>query len=176
MQVLLKNVRLAFPNLFEAKTVNGQGTPAFSATFILEKDHAQIKDVEKVIEAVASEKWGAKSKSVLTQLKATDKVALHNGDSKAGYVGFPGNFFISARTKTQPAVVDRDKVKLSAADGKPYAGCYVNAFVDIWAMDNQYGKRVCASLISVQFVKDGEAFSGSAPSNGDEFEVIEEVA
>jgi hypothetical protein len=30
MQLKLRNVRLAFPALFEAKTVNGEGDPAFS--------------------------------------------------------------------------------------------------------------------------------------------------
>ena len=176
MQVKLANVRLAFPQLFEPKTVNGQGKPAYSATFIVDGDHPQLKEIEKAIEAVASEKWGTKAKTVLTQLKTSDKTALHNGDTKANYVGFPGNYFISARAQGRPAVIDRDKTPLVAADNKPYAGCYVNASVDIWAMDNQYGKRVCASLRGVQFVKDGEAFSGSSPVGDDEFEVVEEVA
>ncbi|MBD0092018.1 ssDNA-binding protein, partial [Acinetobacter baumannii] len=35
MKIRLNNVRLAFPALFEAKTVNGEGDPAFSASFIL---------------------------------------------------------------------------------------------------------------------------------------------
>ena len=32
MKLKLNNVRLAFPVLFEAKTVNGEGKPAFSAS------------------------------------------------------------------------------------------------------------------------------------------------
>ena len=34
MKIRLNNVRLAFPALFEAKTVNGEGDPAFSASFL----------------------------------------------------------------------------------------------------------------------------------------------
>ncbi len=33
MKLKLNNVRLAFPSLFEAKTVNGEGDPRFSAVF-----------------------------------------------------------------------------------------------------------------------------------------------
>ena len=33
MKLKLNNVRLAFPALFEAKTVNGEGDPRFSAVF-----------------------------------------------------------------------------------------------------------------------------------------------
>ena len=41
MKVQLKDVRLTFPNVFEAKAVNGQGEPKFSATFLLAKNHPQ---------------------------------------------------------------------------------------------------------------------------------------
>jgi hypothetical protein len=32
--------------------------------------------------------------------------------------------------------------------------------VELWAQDNQYGKRINASLGGVQFAKDGESFGG----------------
>jgi hypothetical protein len=174
MQLKLSNVRLAFPQLFEAKSVNGS-EPAFSASFIVPKGHPQFAEIEKAVEQVANEKWGAKSKAVLTQLKSGGKVPLRSGDDKASYNGFEGNFYISARTKSRPAVVDRDRGVLTQSDGKPYAGCYVNVSLDLWAQDNQFGKRVNASLRGVQFVKDGEAFSGSSPASADEFDIVEDL-
>ena len=36
----------------------------------------------------------------------------------------------------------------------------MNAILDIWAQDNQYGKKVNAQLQGVQFFKDGDAFAG----------------
>lgn len=174
MKLKIDNVRLAFPALFEAKTVNGQGAPAYSASFIIPKDHPQVKDIEEIITKLADDKWGTKAKSVLTQLKAGDKTALHNGDTKSQYNGFSGNYYISCRSKTRPVVLDKDKSPLTANDGKPYAGSHVNASVEFWVQDNQYGKRINASLRGVQFVKDGEAFSGSAPASDDEFDVVAE--
>ncbi len=169
-KLMLRNVRVAFPQLFTAKAVNGEGEPAFSAAFLLSPKHPQIAEINKIVEAVASEKWKGKAAEVLKTLRATDKALLHNGDTKSDYDGYAGNLFINARSKTAPLVLSADRVKLTEQDGKIYAGCYVYAQLEIWAQDNQFGKRVNASLKGVQFFKDGDAFAGGAPASADEFE------
>lgn len=176
MKVKLNNVRLAFPQLYEAKTVNGEGKPAFSATFLLDPTHSDIKALNAAIDAVAKDKWGAKADAIVKTARAADKVCLHNGDTKAEYAGFEGNFYVSARNATRPTVIDADKSPLTAQDGKPYAGCFVNAVVDIWAQDNNYGKRINASLGGVQFFRDGDAFAGGGAASADEFDNIAEGA
>jgi len=170
MKLKLTNVRLAFPVLFEAKTVNGEGKPAFSASFLIEPDDPQVKAINAAIEQCAKDKWGAKADVVLKGMRAQDKVALHDGDLKAAYDGFPGMFYVSARSATRPGVFDRDRTPLVEADGKPYAGCYVNAVVELWAQDNNYGKRVNASLSGVQFSSDGDAFAGGGAASEDDFD------
>lgn len=172
MKVKLSNVRLAFPQLFEAKTVNGEGKPAFSATFLLDPMHPDIKTLNAAIDAAAREKWGAKADTILKQARAADKVCLHNGDLKSAYAGFEGNFYVSARNATRPLVINADKSPLTEADGKPYAGCYVNVSLDIWAQDNNYGKRINASLGGVQFLRDGDAFVGGGAASEDDFDDI----
>lgn len=169
MKVTLANVRLAFPNLFEARAVNNGDEPAFSASFIFPADHPAAKAMQEAINAVGSEKWGAKWPALKKELEAKDKTALHDGDTKASYAGFGGNLFVSSRSKVRPAVIGRDRSPLTAADGKPYAGSYVNGIVEVYAQDNTYGKRVNASLKGVQFVSDGDAFSGGAPAAVDDF-------
>ena len=82
--------------------------------------------------------------------------------------------FISARSKSRPTVVDRDKTPLTEQDGRPYGGCFVNAIVELWAQDNQFGKRINATLAGVQFLKDGDAFGGSRPADPDEFEAVDD--
>lgn len=176
MKIKLDSVRLAFPVLFDAKTVNGEGKPAFSASFLLSPTDAQIKTIEQAIEQVAKEKWGAKADAVLKQMRAQDKTALHDGDLKSNYAGFEGMLYVSARSATRPLVLDKDKSPLTEQDGRPYAGCYVNASVELWAQDNNYGKRINASLRGVQFVRDGDAFAGGGVASEDEFEDITEGA
>ena len=172
MKLKLNNVRLAFPVLFEAKTVNGEGKPAFSASFLLDPADPQVKALNQAIEQVAKDKWGAKAEAILKQMRAQDKVALHDGDLKANYDGFPGNLYVSARSATRPLVIDKDKSPLTEQDGKPYAGCFVNASIELWPQDNNYGKRVNASLRGVQFFRDGDAFAGGGAASEDEFDDI----
>lgn len=170
MKIKLSNVRLAFPALFEAKTVNGEGAPAFSASFLIAPNHPAIGELRAAFEKLGQDKWGAKWPTVKKTIEAKDAFALHNGDSKAEYEGYEGNFFVSARNKTRPIVLDRDKTPLVESDGKPYAGCYVNASIELWCQDNNYGKRINASLRGVQFLKDGEAFAGGGVASDDEFD------
>ena len=172
MKIKLTNVRLAFPALFEAKTVNGEGTPAFSAAFLIDPADPQVKAINAAIDATGKDKWGAKADAHLKQLRATDKVAIHDGDLKASYDGFPGNLFISARNAVRPLVLDADKTPLVAADGKPYAGCYVNASLELWAQDNKYGKRVNATLMGVQFLRDGDSFAGGGTGSESDFDDV----
>jgi hypothetical protein len=174
MKIQLNNVRLAFPSLFEAKKVNGEGEPAFSASLLLPPDHPAVAELRAAMEQIGKEKWAAKWPAVKKELEGKDRTMLHDGDMKTAYSGFEGNLYVSARNKTRPLVIDRDRSPLSQGDGKPYAGCYVNAGIELWAQDNKYGKRINASLRGVQFLKDGDAFAGGTPADVDEFEDVAE--
>lgn len=177
MKVKLDSVRLAFPQLFEPRAFGEEGSdPAYGASFIFPKEHPAFKLINEAINAVAVEKWEKKAAEILKQLRTADKICLHDGDAKPDYVGFAGNFFIASRNKARPLIIDRDKSPLTALDGKPYAGCYVNATVDVWAQANKFGKRVNATLSGVQFLKDGDAFTGAAPASVDDFEDLAEGA
>lgn len=177
-RMMLKNVRLSFPSLFTPTTVNGEGDPRYGATFIIPIDHPQLADINKTIEAVAAEKWTKQAAAVLSGLRKQDKVALRDGDTKPNYDGFPGNWFVAASAKesARPTVVDQNRAPLTERDGKPYAGCFVNASVEFWAQDNAFGKRVNCTLRGVQFLRDGDAFSAGRPADADEFEEVSEGA
>lgn len=171
MKFLIKNARLAFPNLFQAKAGPDGGEPNFSAALIIPPNHPIIPELEKAFVKIAQEKWGDKAAVIVKGLKAQDRLALHDGDTKAQYAGYEGNKFINTRSKTRPTVVDRDRSPLTAEDGKPYAGCYVNASIELWAQDHkQYGKRINASLRGVQFDRDGDAFSAGTVADAEEFD------
>lgn len=178
MIIVLKNVRLSFAQLWEAKPFanDPKSKPAFSANFLMTPDHPALKEVRNAINEVAKEKWVAKAAVTLKAIEAKDDSCLHDGDMKPEYDGFPGNLYLSARSYVRPKVVDRNKADLVEADGRPYSGCYVNASVDIWAQDNSYGKRVNATLVGVQFVKDGDAFAGGPAPSADAFDDISEGA
>lgn len=177
MKIVLKNVRLAFLKCWKAETVNGEGEPAFSASMILGKNHPQIAEINAAILETAKAKWGAKTDAMMKKMKAGDKLALHDGDTKAEYDGFEGNMFISARTKTRPLTIGRTKEVLTEADGVLYSGCYANVSIELWAQDNQFGQRVNAQLGGIQFAKDGDAFAGGgSAADESDFDALEDGA
>jgi hypothetical protein len=177
-RLLLKNVRLAFPNLWEPTTVAGEGKPRYSATLIIPADHPQLEEIREKQNAVAKDKWRDKAPAIVRGLEKQDKMALHDGDTKSKYDGFPGNFFISAAAQENaaPTVIDRDRSPLSVKSGRPYAGCFVNASIEMWPQDNSYGQRINAQLRGIQFFADGDSFSAGRPADADEFEECTEGA
>lgn len=176
MKIMLKNVRLSFPCLWEPRDFNGEGKKTFSASFIMKKDDENVAMLRKSMMQVAQEKWKDKAMAVAKALKAGDKIPLHDGDAKADIDGYAGMMYLNARAQVRPLVIDRDRSPLSESDGKPYGGCYVNASIELWAQDNQFGKRINATLRGVQFVKDGEAFAGASSADASEFDALEETA
>lgn len=170
MKVILKNVRLSFPDLFEPKAFQAGDTPKYKASFLIAKDDAaQLKAIEAAIKATATEKWGAKADAVLKGIRGNpNKFCFQDGDTKE-YDGYAGHMSVSANSKVRPLVYDRDKTPLVAADGKPYAGCYVNASIEFFAYDTP-SNGISASLKGVQFASDGDAFGGGAPASPDEFD------
>ena len=173
MKVHLKDVRVSFAQgLFTPAQVQGQGDPKYSASFIFPRDHAAVAALTEAVIEAAKEKWGEKHMEVLKTLKAADRLPVHDGDAKGETPGYAGNLFVNASNKVRPLVIDGQRAPLTASDGKPYSGAYVNAVVDVWAMDNQFGKRVNASLLGVQFVRDGDRLSGGSVASADDFEAI----
>lgn len=176
MLVKLQNVRLAFPDLFKPDDKYNK----YGAVFIIDPKHRQVKEIEEAIEAVAKEKWGAKADAVLAKLRkdgdicySRDEYEDKNGEP---YAGFEGMFWIRGGNSAQPTIVDVNRAPLTERSGKPYPGCYVNAHLDIWPQDNDFGRRINASLSGVQFLRDGDAFTGGRPSSVDEFEDMSDGA
>lgn len=173
MIVKLNNVRLSFPDLFKATQVQGEGAFMYRATFLFAPDSATHKALIKAFKEVATEKFKGKAAEVLAAIKDRSReCAMYSGDTKT-YDGYAGNIALTstrgAEEKGMPMVLG------GGADGKSpladnerhkvYAGCYVNASVEVWAQDNKYGKGMRCTLRGVQFLRDGDSFgAGSAPS------------
>ena len=164
-KIKLQNVRLSFPSLFRKAMFSGEETK-FEGTFLLNKDGQaeKIAEIEAAIEALIADKLkGAKLKA--------DKICLKDGDD-IEYDGYAGHMSIKASNGKRPMVLDRDRTPLSEDDNRPYSGCYVNAVLELWAQDNQYGKRINANLLGVQFFKDGQPFGDGVSASASDFEAF----
>ena len=167
MKVLLKNVRLSFPSLFATEVYGGEDTGKYAATFLIPKsDTKTVQSIEQACKQALIEKYGE------GKVPKGFKMPLVDGDDKE-YQGYADHVCIKANTKQRPTLVNRDKTPIVEEDGILYGGCYVNASIDVWVMDNSYGKKVLASLNAIQFVKDGESF-GTKSEGADCFEDLDE--
>lgn len=185
-RITLKNVRLSFADgVHEAKGITGAdgkpGKPRYNCGLIISGDDKKLLElIEETTQEVAKAKWKDKAPAILKGLAKQDKLALHDGDTKPKYDGYPGNFYLSPgrdEKDGQPSLkghvpsvelTDKEKRKLF------YSGAYVNAYIELWAQDNNFGQRINATLRGLQFVKDGDAFGSRVDAAGDdEMEEIE---
>lgn len=167
-KITIKNTRISFPSLFRKAVFNGEETK-FEGTFLLHKeDHADvIAEIKSAINAMLKE-------NLKNAKLGADKICLKDGDD-SGRDEYEGHFTIKASNAKRPLVVDRDKTPLSEDDNRIYSGCYVNAIIELWAQNNQWGKRINANLMAVQFYKDGEPFGdGGVTASVDDFDAFDD--
>jgi len=179
VRVILKDVRLSFCEaLFTPKKFGDseEGKPRYSSNFLISKStdagKKQIAAVRAAIKEAAAKKWKDKIPNL-----GPDKFFFRDGDNmETQYDGYADHWYVSAHadSKRRPRVVDGKKRDLREEDGKPYAGCYVNAVISVWCQDNKWGKRVNATLEAVQFLRDGEAFAARAVNVDEVFDEIED--
>ena len=164
----LNNVRLSFADLFTAVS-KFDGDPKFSASFIIdpssEDGKANLAEFKKIVRAIEAEKFQGNE-------MPTDKLPIQDGNDK-GYDGWTDNVIISAANKKRPVIVGRQRQPVAEGDlDSPVSGDYVNVVLDLWGMNNQYGKRIIASLEAVQFAAKGEPFVASSVNVESDFEDI----
>src|ERR1700744_1039392 len=176
MDLMLKNVRLSFPVLDEAEAFPGSSVKRYSATFLIEKGSEHDKMIRAAIKSEAVEKWGKKAEATLKQVENNSNKFCYRDGDLTEYDGYENHMALSSHRREKdgrPGVFDADKTPLPPSSGKPYAGCYVNAKVSIYAQSGEYTGIRC-SLTAVQFYKDGDSFGGAKRSDGGEFEDVSE--
>lgn len=178
MKVIFPKIRLAFPSLWEARAYKPGDKEKYGASFLFAPDSADHKLVKAAVETVLKEKHGEKAAAKFKAYNAAGKVwVLRDGDTKPEYEGFPGMLYLGAKSERRPKVRDKDGLTdLAPSDGKPYAGAYVRAIVDIYEYTSGGAGGITAELLGVQFVEDGERLSGGGVAEEDDFEAIPEAA
>lgn len=171
-KVKLVDVRLSFPDLWEATQYEGKGAFRYNASFLIEPGSDNDKKVQAAIQETAEETWKGKASAILESIRGnSNKYCYVKGDVK-DYEGYAGMLVLASHRKQEagrPMVIDGQRNPLTAADGKPYSGCYVDATVELWAQDGTHSGMRCG-LLGVQFRRDGDAFSGAGAAKIDDFD------
>lgn len=169
-RIMLKNVRLSFPYLFEP-SVDDKGVAKYQATFLIPKDDkANLDRMEKAVQEAIEDGKDKKFEGKVPTKFRNDPI--RDGEERDGEE-FQDCMFISARNKNKPQVVDA-RVNPIIDQSEIYAGCYVNATVTAYAYNHtEGGKGVTWSLGNVQKVKDGEPFGAGNIRAESEFEAFD---
>lgn len=178
--IKLKNVRLSFPNVDVPRAPKGvaNAKESYGATFLLDPNDSgnkeQIKQINAEIKRLETEAWGGKH----PKQKPTEcfgKGDTRTNDAGEIYNGYEGMYFVSAKNDNRPLALigKRELTDPKVIAEQFYGGCYVNANINFWVQDNEFGKAIRCGLRGVQFLRDGEAFGGGR-ATADEFDDVEE--
>lgn len=171
--IKLTNVRLSFPRLKEPVKFdenNPNEIPKYKASFLLDpNDPAHAKTIEEIKAAAKKciiDAWGQKPKTMKPIECFGDGDTQINKKTEEVYDGYAGMFYVSAANARRPLLQDRngEQVDRDRVEEVFYGGCYVNASIDLWIQDNDFGKALRCQLRGVRFRRDGEAFGGGGVS------------
>lgn len=174
MQIELIDIRTRYLDIFEPRvpTTGENKTPKFKFTAFEKPDGPNVAIVKAAIAAVSEAAWGINWRGLVNSF-GQDKMCLRDGnlylDKEQGNPEWAkGHMLISASNKNRPTVMDVDGVtQLVQADGRPYPGCFVNIFLDVYA--DKKNKGVFAMFEGCQFMRKGDAFGGGAPTPASKF-------
>lgn len=189
-KVIVKGLRLSFLSVYEpdkqTDKKTGKVTEKWKANFLIPKDGADglmakfqgkwvpvLAALKAASEEAKTEKYGDKKN--WPKLRP-DKLFLRDGDLEE-WDGYEGHWYVSAGAPLteKPLVLtnrkDGDNKWIEAEPGgksSPFSGAYGNGTLEIWAQDNEHGKRMNAKVKAVQYYADGEPFGGNGPTNAEE--------
>lgn len=164
-EVMMKDVRIAFIDaLSTAQPFEEGGKKRYSATFLVAPESENDKKIREAIHAEVASGWPKNHAAMLASFKDnSNKMCYMPGDTKS-YDGFAGNMALSAHRRENdgpPLLLDSvlddrtGKLRVLTGDeGRIYAGCYVNAKVEIWPQSKTYPGIRC-QLLAVQFCREG---------------------
>ena len=189
-QMFINNVRLARVSLTQPfigkdapiDPATGKQKGKYHADLIIGLDHPDLEQYKGLQKAAILKKFGDKAAAVLEKIAANNKLALHRGDiDRAGKPEYAGKLYISANNDDQPTIVVTENgvnianrgtpVLLSPSHPNyPYAGCYANVHVSVYAYDHpKGGQGVSCQLMGVQFLRHAERLQGASVSSAGEF-------
>ena len=175
--IALPGVRLSYPNLHKARSMEGDDgkakKPEYSASYILDKKKhaAVIKEIEAETKRLAIAEWGKMPLKFRGPIRDGSTFVDKDDNVKDGY----GDDVVAVNAKSQSKqqAVLRDRTPADEDD--LYGGCYVNAYISLYTWEHpKSGKGVSANLGPVQFFKNGERFGGAILDADDAFEDLGE--
>lgn len=188
--VVVKDARLSFPHLHEPQEQeNDDGSVRKSYNCVLMIPKADNEFLEPFLKQIKVASFEAKKRAWGDNPENWPKIpqsmtCLKDGDNEDHYTTprdeYAGHYTLhtSSPVKKKPNVLTNRKntenrwIKAEEGEkGDPYAGCYVNAIVELYGQKKdpkrKMPNRINGSIQTVQFRRDGEAFGAQLADPND---------
>lgn len=152
-------VRLLYPHVWEPyASQNGNGVPYYSVCLLIPKDDTET--VEAIQGAIDYAIDNATVFNGKKPNKGSMRIPLRDGDTERDDDLYKGCWFINAKSKFAPHVVDQNNVEITDHNAI-YPGVYANVILGFYCFSNNGNKGVGCGLGNIQKVRDGERIGGS---------------
>ena len=156
--IIITEARCSFPQLYSKSLNEGVSFNPGITIILEEKKHAtEIAKIKAGMrEAINSnpklKKAPPEGDKLCLRKVNRDELAYKNG-----------NLMLKAGNPKPPLVLFPDgRTPMDEGNNLIFSGCYVNAKIEIWGQSNNWGKRINAKIIAVQFCpKEADSFDGS---------------
>ena len=99
---------------------------------------------------------------------ASLRTVLRDGDvDKAGDEAYKNSYFVNAKSKTKPGIVDADCNPILNPEEEIYSGMYGRASITFYAYNTGMSKGIACGLNNVQKIMDGDRLGGRASAEYD---------
>ena len=168
--VALIKCRLQTPHLYEPYT-DKYGKTMYSCILRV-YDKAEWAKIEAGKRAACQKKFGVDADKKLKKINGNPNCCLlREPDDDDSYK------FMKATRKPEdgcPKLIDRAKNGVPQSAGLFVSGAEVFALVSFWAYDNQ-STGVGATVLGLQWVKEGEPFGGAPIASDDDFDALDDT-
>lgn len=159
--------RLSFPKFFKPEQFQGKGDAYFGCALLFPKK-SDLTEMKKAVVKAATEAFGEKSKWPKGLL-----LPWRDGDDQADYEGYEGHYYVNAKSKRKPVLVNKDKEQITE-ESEIYGGLYGRAVLVAKATESGGKYYVSLYLQGFQKWKDGPQFGGGVNIDDDFADDIED--
>ena len=165
-KIIFGPVRIAFVHLFKPWSGQdaGEGQEKYQCCFMIPKNETEtVEAIRKCIEEAKLEgqrtKWGGKMPKKL-------ELPLQDGDERDDPQEFADHYYLNAKAKTRPGVVDKYKQPIMDEE-EIYSGVWVYGSVRFYPYLANGKSGVAVGLDNVMKFKDDDHFGGRASAESD---------
>lgn len=165
-KVVTGKVRFSYVHVFEPTSIDEGGDKFYNLCILIpKKDKAGVAKIEAAIKAATEQ--GVKSKWGGTLPKKL-KLPLRDGEEEKEGEEYQGMYFLNAKSKNKPGVVDESLQAIIDRD-EFYSGCWGRASLNFYPFEFNGTKGVAVGLGNLQKLEDGERLGGDFSTPEDDF-------